>query len=93
MSQPEDVDVNEILFRPTRQELYRRLVHISGIGADPASPSPYVRARAIGEHYVREFFPEPTRRSRVLRPARRRRRAVAALTPIAQRIDQQGKRR
>jgi uncharacterized protein YbjT (DUF2867 family) len=43
----------------------RRLVHISGIGADPASPSPYVRARAIGEQYVREAFPEAT----ILRPS------------------------
>jgi uncharacterized protein YbjT (DUF2867 family) len=34
-----------------------RLVHISGIGADPASDSPYVRARGIGERLVREAFP------------------------------------
>jgi uncharacterized protein YbjT (DUF2867 family) len=38
----------------------RRLVHISGIGADLASPSPYVRARAMGERFVREAFPEAT---------------------------------
>jgi uncharacterized protein YbjT (DUF2867 family) len=43
----------------------RRLVHISGIGTDPASPSPYVRARAIGEQYVREAFPQAT----ILRPS------------------------
>ena len=43
----------------------RRLVHISGIGADPASESPYVRARAIGEGLVREAFPEAT----ILRPS------------------------
>jgi NADH dehydrogenase len=35
----------------------RRLVHISGIGADPGSASPYVRARATGERLVREAFP------------------------------------
>ena len=34
-----------------------RLVHISGIGADAASASTYVRARAIGERLVREQFP------------------------------------
>lgn len=42
-----------------------RLVHISGIGADPASESPYVRARGIGERLVREAFPEAT----ILRPS------------------------
>ena len=43
----------------------RRLVHISGIGADPASESSYVRARATGERLVREAFPEAT----ILRPS------------------------
>ena len=42
-----------------------RLVHISGIGADPASDSPYVRARAVGERLVREAFPAAT----ILRPS------------------------
>ena len=35
----------------------RRLVHISGIGADPGSELPYVRARAVGERLIREAFP------------------------------------
>ena len=43
----------------------RRLVHISGIGADPGSESSYVRARAAGERLVREAFPEAT----ILRPS------------------------
>jgi uncharacterized protein YbjT (DUF2867 family) len=42
-----------------------RLVHISGIGADPASDSPYVRARAMGERLVREAFTAAT----ILRPS------------------------
>jgi uncharacterized protein YbjT (DUF2867 family) len=42
-----------------------RLVHISGIGADPASDSLYVRARATGERLVREAFAAAT----VLRPS------------------------
>jgi NADH dehydrogenase len=42
-----------------------RLVHISGIGADPASASPYVRARGIGEALVREAFEGAT----ILRPS------------------------
>jgi uncharacterized protein YbjT (DUF2867 family) len=43
----------------------QRLVHISGLGADPASDSPYVRARGIGERLVKEAFPEAT----ILRPS------------------------
>jgi NADH dehydrogenase len=43
----------------------QRLVHISGIGADPASDSSYVRARAAGERLVREAFPAAT----ILRPS------------------------
>lgn len=43
----------------------QRLVHISGLGADPASDSPYVRARGIGERLVQEAFPEAT----ILRPS------------------------
>ena len=43
----------------------RRLVHISGIGADPKSESQYVRARAIGERLVEEAFPGAT----ILRPS------------------------
>ena len=43
----------------------RRLVHISGIGADPASSSPYVCARATGERLVRAAFPTAT----ILRPS------------------------
>lgn len=42
-----------------------RLVHISGIGADPASESPYVRARGIGEARVQDAFDAAT----ILRPS------------------------
>lgn len=42
-----------------------RLVHISGLGADVASPSRYVRARAIGERLVLEALPTST----VFRPS------------------------
>ncbi len=41
------------------------LVHISGIGADPSSPSPYVAARGLGEAAVREAFPTAV----ILRPS------------------------
>ena len=33
-----------------------RLIHISGVGADPVSDSPYVRARGIGEDLVKGAF-------------------------------------
>lgn len=42
-----------------------RLVHVSGIGADPDSGSAYIRARAEGEAAVREACPGAT----VLRPS------------------------
>ena len=42
-----------------------RLVHVSGLGADPGSDSAYVRARGIGESFVREAFDGVT----ILRPS------------------------
>ncbi len=42
-----------------------RLVHISAIGADPASPSLYGQSKAAGEAAVREAFPLAT----ILRPS------------------------
>jgi NADH dehydrogenase len=42
-----------------------RLVHLSAIGADPASPSQYARSKAEGERLVRAGFPAAT----LLRPS------------------------
>jgi len=42
-----------------------RLVHLSGIGADVASPSPYIRSRREGENAVRAAFPGAT----IIRPS------------------------
>ena len=42
-----------------------RLIHISGLGADPESDSAYVRARAKGESFVTEAFDGVT----ILRPS------------------------
>lgn len=42
-----------------------RIVHVSGIGADPRSPSPYIRSRGEGEVAVRDAFPAAT----IVRPA------------------------
>ena len=42
--------------RQARQAGAKRLIHISGLGVDPASDSPYVRARGIGEDLVKDAF-------------------------------------
>ena len=42
-----------------------RLIHISGMGANPVSASPYVRARGIGEDLVKGVFEGVT----ILRPS------------------------
>src|SRR5262249_4046491 len=51
--------------RAARQAGIRRLVHISGIGADTASPSPYIRSRGEGEAAVQTAFPGAV----IVRPA------------------------
>src|SRR5262245_4093025 len=43
----------------------RHFVHLSAIGADPASPAAYARSKAAGEAAVRAVFPEAT----ILRPS------------------------
>ena len=42
-----------------------RLVHVSALGADVASPSAFSRSKALGEEAVRDAFPDAT----ILRPA------------------------
>jgi len=51
--------------RAARQAGIRRLVHISGIGANKASPSPYIRSRGEGETAVETAFPGAV----IVRPA------------------------
>jgi uncharacterized protein YbjT (DUF2867 family) len=48
-----------------RQAGIRRFVHISGIGADTASPSRYIRSRGEGEAAVQTAFPGAV----IVRPA------------------------
>jgi uncharacterized protein YbjT (DUF2867 family) len=43
----------------------KRLVHLSGIGAEAASPSPYIRSRGEGEAAVQAAFPGAV----IIRPA------------------------
>ena len=51
--------------RAARRARTKRFVHLSGIGADPASPSPYIRNRGEGEAAVQAAFPGVV----VIRPA------------------------
>ena len=51
--------------RLTREAGVERLAHISGIGADPASSSSYIRARGRGEEAVQREFPNAI----LIRPA------------------------
>jgi NADH dehydrogenase len=48
-----------------REAAVPRLVHFSGIGADPRSRSPYVRSRGRGDRAVHEAFPAAT----IMRPS------------------------
>jgi uncharacterized protein YbjT (DUF2867 family) len=51
--------------RAARQAGIRRFVHLSGIGANTASPSPYIRSRGEGEAAVQSAFPGAV----IVRPA------------------------
>src|SRR5215207_6053639 len=53
------------LSRLAREAGVEGLVHISGIGADPNSPSPYISARGKGEKVVQAAFPNAI----LIRPA------------------------
>jgi len=53
------------LARLAREAGIQRLMHLSGIGADAMSASPYIRSRGEGELAVREAFPDAT----LIRPA------------------------
>jgi uncharacterized protein YbjT (DUF2867 family) len=56
----------------------KRFVHVSGIGADARSPSPYIRSRGQGEKAVRQAFPLAT----LIRPAVMFGPGDAFLTPL-----------
>jgi uncharacterized protein YbjT (DUF2867 family) len=59
------VDGAARLARLAREAGVERLVHVSGIGADPGSAAPYIRARGRGELAVTEAFGAAT----LIRPA------------------------
>ena len=51
--------------RHARRAGVERLIQISGLGADPASDSPYVRSRGVGDNLVKDAFDGVT----ILRPS------------------------
>ena len=51
--------------RAARQAGIKRFVHVSGIGANAASPSPYIHSRGQGEAAVQTVFPNAV----IVRPA------------------------
>jgi uncharacterized protein YbjT (DUF2867 family) len=59
------VDAAERLAAQARRAGVERFAHVSGIGADPASPSRYIRKRGEGELAVRGAFADAT----LIRPA------------------------
>ena len=59
------VDAARRVAEAAREHGVARLVHLSGIGSDPGSSSPYIRARGEGEVAVRDAFTAVT----ILRPS------------------------
>ncbi|MEX1033571.1 MAG: complex I NDUFA9 subunit family protein [Cellvibrionaceae bacterium] len=55
----------ERIARCAKRADVQRMVHVSGIGVNLDSPSPFVHARALGEKAVREVFADAT----IIRPS------------------------
>uniref|UniRef100_A0A8C4PYP4 NADH dehydrogenase [ubiquinone] 1 alpha subcomplex subunit 9, mitochondrial n=1 Tax=Eptatretus burgeri TaxID=7764 RepID=A0A8C4PYP4_EPTBU len=52
------VKIPQNLARISKEEGVQRFIHMSHINADVGSPSPFLRAKGLGEQVVREAFPE-----------------------------------
>jgi len=79
------VDAAAGLARCARRAGVRHMLQMSGIGADPGSPSSYIRSRGRGEYAVRAEFPQAV----IIRPAvmfGRGDRLVAPLVPLVRRL-------
>lgn len=72
------VEAAERLARLARQASVQRLIHLSGVGSDPTSPSLYIRKRGEGEQVVRTAFNDAT----LIRPTVMFGPGDAFLTPI-----------
>ena len=65
--------------RLAREAGVERLIHVSGIGSEAESASPYIRSRGEGEKVVREAFPAAT----LIRPSVMFGRGDAFVGPVA----------
>jgi uncharacterized protein YbjT (DUF2867 family) len=65
--------------RLARERAIERFIHVSGIGSDFESTSPYIRSRGEGERVVREAFPAAT----FIRPSVMFGRGDALVTQVA----------
>jgi NADH dehydrogenase len=65
--------------RLAREAGVERVIHVSGIGSDAESTSPYIRSRGEGERLVREAFSAAT----LIRPSVMFGRGDAFVTPVA----------
>jgi uncharacterized protein YbjT (DUF2867 family) len=65
--------------RLAREAGVERLIHVSGIGSDAESASPYIRSRGEGEKIVRDAFPAAT----LIRPSVMFGRGDAFVGPVA----------
>ena len=65
--------------RLAREASVKRLIHVSGIGSDAGSASPYIRSRGEGEKVVRDAFPAAT----LIRPSVMFGRGDAFVGPVA----------
>jgi uncharacterized protein YbjT (DUF2867 family) len=65
--------------RLAREAGVERFIHVSGIGSDARSASPYIRSRGEGENVVRDAFPAAT----LIRPSVMFGRGDAFVGPVA----------
>ena len=65
--------------RLAREAGVKHLIHVSGIGSDAGSASPYIRSRGEGEKVVRDAFPAAT----LIRPSVMFGRGDAFVGPVA----------
>jgi uncharacterized protein YbjT (DUF2867 family) len=73
------VDAATRVARLAREAGVGRFIHVSGIGSDAGSTSPYIRSRGKGEQAVRETFSDTT----LIRPSVMFGKGDAFLVPIA----------
>uniref|UniRef100_A0A3P8W535 NADH dehydrogenase [ubiquinone] 1 alpha subcomplex subunit 9, mitochondrial n=1 Tax=Cynoglossus semilaevis TaxID=244447 RepID=A0A3P8W535_CYNSE len=52
------VDIPQRIAKATKEAGIKKLIHVSHLNADIRSSSKYLRSKAVGEHAVREEFPD-----------------------------------